>query len=137
MTFRVVLDTGAVLAYAAGSVNVGALIVELVDEQAQFLIPNLVLLEAAAELTPPPAERLRRATPDGLRLLDVLVSHRSGRVSSFGADDWRETAPAIALFGSAGRAVAAVAAAYGVARYVVTTDPGPYRREGLDAITVV
>jgi hypothetical protein len=69
LPLRAVLDTSAVLAYAAGSIHVGETIGEIADENAGFAVPVVCLLAAAD-----------RVAEDQQPMLDALAGHPHGVV---------------------------------------------------------
>jgi hypothetical protein len=68
---RAILDTTAVLGYAAGSIHVGEVIAEVADEKATFGVPLPCLVEAA------------RARTDRAHLSGVTCWRRTGTGRSF------------------------------------------------------
>lgn len=124
--YQAVLDTGAVLAYARGSVDVGEVLAELADESAKAAVPALALLEAAWTVT----------TQEQMELLQVLAGHPAVEVVPLDQYGWRPVAALMEAFGKVGAAAAALVAAYRMALYVVTTVPDHYEREGLVTVAV-
>jgi hypothetical protein len=118
---RAVLDTTAIAAYGRGAVSVGEILAEITDEHAGFGIPELCLIEAAAQLD-----------VDEWPALALLVGH-SQCVRLETPTDWRDVARAARLLGSTSRAVAMLAAVDHRA-YLLTAEPDVY---GDDAPLVI
>jgi hypothetical protein len=79
---RAVLDSTAVAAYGRGAVSVGEILAEITDEHAGFAVPELCLIEAAAQLD-----------VDEWPAVALLVSH-SQCVRLETPTDWRDVARA-------------------------------------------
>jgi hypothetical protein len=124
LPLRAVLDTSAVLAFAAGSIDVGETIGEIADEDAGFAVPVICLLEVAS-----------RVTADPQPMLDALASHPHGTVLPLAPAEWRRVAAASSLLGDTGRACAALPVVSGQAGYVMTAEPEAYG-EGIETIGV-
>jgi rRNA-processing protein FCF1 len=113
-TVRLVLDTSAVLAYAAGSIDLGEVITEVVDEAYRFGVPALCLVEAA---------RLGgEAGSAGVRL---LAWHPQCAILPLDAGDWEAVAEQARQLGRADLAVCLLEA-FDRAGYVVTGEPHAY-----------
>jgi hypothetical protein len=124
LPLRAVLDTSAVLAFAAGSINVGETIGEIADEGADFAVPVASLLAAAGQV---------RA--DQQPMLDALATHPHGVVLALAPSGWRRVAAASSLLGDLGRACAALPVVSGEAGYVMTAEPDAYG-EGIETIGI-
>jgi hypothetical protein len=122
---RLVLDTSAVLAYAATSVNLGETIVEVVDEGGFFGVPVLCLMEAA---------RLVDTKLAGG--LELLVAHDHCVVLPVPAEDWRALAELSVMLDHTGRAVCLLEAIDRGA-YVITAEPDAYTAAGSDDLPVI
>lgn len=99
----------------------GEILAEITDQHAGFAVPELCLIEAAAQLD-----------VDEWPALALLVSH-SQCVRLETPTDWRDVARAARLLGSTSRAVAMLAAVDHRA-YLLTTEPDVY---GDDAPLVI
>jgi len=110
---KLILDTTAVLAYARLSVNVGETIAEVVDEQADFGVPGLCLVEAALE-----------CKPDELEVLRVLAGHP--HCAQLDLPSWALLVPAARVHGSISRAAVAVAARRSPGVYILTAEAQVY-----------
>ncbi len=123
--YRLVLDTSAVAAYAAGSEHLGEVLSEVADEPGALVaLPLVALVEAHATLKDP-------ATLDilvGLPHLHVLP------LDDTAVADWRRYANATLLLGGLDRACAALLVAYGRAQLVATADPDGY--PGIDTVGI-
>ena len=115
---RLVLDTSAVLAYAAGSFDLGETMTEVIDEGARFAVPALCLAEAA-----------RQVDDDQAPTLALLATHTAAVVVPLAAEDWQPVGAAATLLGSTDRAVALLSALR-VDGYVATTEPQRYDPDG-------
>jgi hypothetical protein len=124
LPLRAVLDTSAVLAYAAGSIHVGETIGEIADEGAGFAVPVVCLLAAAD-----------RVAEDQQPMLDALAGHPHGVVLPLAPLGWRRVAAASSLLGDLGRACAALPVVSGEAGYVMTAEPEAYG-EGIETIGI-
>jgi hypothetical protein len=121
---RAVLDTSPVLAFAAGSINIGETISEIADEGAGFAVPVVCLLAAVG-----------RVTEDQQPMLDALAGHLYGVVLPLTPTEWRQVAAAALLLGDLGRACAALPVVSGEAGYVMTAEPEVYG-EGIETIGI-
>ena len=115
MIIRAVLDATTLRAYAAGSIAVGELIGEFSNEGAQFAIPAVCMLEAAAG-----------ADDQAAALLAVQDEHPDAVWLPVDRDQWRHIAAAAHLLGGIGRACAALPVVLGRADYVLTAEPDAY-----------
>jgi hypothetical protein len=110
-SIRAILDTTAILAFTAGSEDLGEILQEITDEDdARFALPDLCLIEAFAG-----------AKADRSPLLDVLVGHPRCERLPLGRE-WRDIGAAAKELGGAGRAVAMLAAVDHGA-YLLTAEP--------------
>jgi hypothetical protein len=123
VSIRAILDTSAIRAYAAGSIAVGELIGEFSDEGAQFGLPVLCLIEAAAG-----------ADPRTLAMLNLLTHHTDAALLPLATDQWQQAATASSLYGTTARASAVLPIIDGSADYVVTAEPDAY--PGIDTIVI-
>lgn len=110
---RFVVDTSAVLAYTAGSLDVGEILAELRDENVRFAIPAVCLAEATAATKHPD-------------MLDLLVGQPHAAVLAFPVDQWRRLGAGINRYGTLGRACAVVAWTSEHAEYVMSAEPEVY-----------
>lgn len=124
LPLRAVLDTSAVLAYAAGSIHVGETIGEIADEGAGFAVPVVCLVTAAD-----------RVAADQQPMLDALASHPNGIILPLAPAGWRRVAAASSLLDDLGRACAALPVVSGEAGYVMTAEPDAYG-EGIETIGI-
>jgi hypothetical protein len=115
VTFRVVLDSSAIGAFANASIHVGEVLAEIFDEPGATVgLPVEALTVAYA--TEPDTDRL-----------DLLVKRPLVEVvPAADVDEWRRTANAMRLLGTFDRAVAALLVIDGEAAYVMTCDPDVY-----------
>lgn len=114
---RLILDTSAVLAYAATSIHVGETIAEVVDDGGAFGVTAVCLAEAA-----------RQAGEERAGGVPLLVNHPRCVVLPVLADDWA----ALAVWATAlGRVDLATAMVEAVDRgaYVLTGEPERYGDE--------
>jgi len=110
-SIRLVLDTSAILAYAHGSVQVGAPLAEIDDEEAAVGLPTPCVVEA-------------RWTVGDPGRLDLLVRHRATKIVGL-SEDWSALRAAVDIVGRHDVAAALrVAADLGCA--VLTAEPGLY-----------
>lgn len=122
---RLVLDTSAVLEYAAASVNLGETIVEVVDEGGTFAVPVLCLMQAA---------RLVDTKLAGG--LELLVAHERCVVLPVRAEDWRALVELTTVLDRADLAVCLLEAIDRGA-YVITAEPDGYAPAGSDELPVI
>jgi len=99
-TVRLVLDTSAVLAYADGSIDLGEVITEVVDEAQRFAVPAPCLIEAS-----------RLARDDQAAGTRLLVHHTHCVVLPLPADGWEPVAARARTLGRADLAACLVEAA--------------------------
>jgi len=123
VTVRLVLDTSAICAYAAGSIHVGEVLAELEFEGVRAALPLLCLIEAGT-------------TVKDQRLLDVLAEHPVIGLAEMEFAGWRQISAAATILGTIGRACAALPVVRGQAGYVLTADPHVYETAGIDCIAV-
>jgi hypothetical protein len=119
---RIILDTTAILAYAAGSIHVGEVLAEVADEPAQFAVPLGCLIEAA-----------QRASPELLAGVHLLTAHRHGVVLPDRVDRWRALAGLARVVGRVDLAVALVAAQE-YSAHVLTAEPDAYGEPGKSVV---
>jgi hypothetical protein len=115
---RIILDTSAILAYAAGSIHVGEVIAEVADEPADFAVPLPCLIEAA-----------RQTKADDLSGVYLLEAHRHGRIVPDRPDRWRTIAGLARALGRADLA-AALLAAQDHGAYILSAEPDAYGDPG-------
>jgi hypothetical protein len=94
---RIVLDSSAIVAFTRGSIHVGEVLAELVDEDASAALPAVCLVEAVHSVA-------------DFERLDLLVQHRATCVLSADPDDWRALAALYDIVGRLDAASAALAA---------------------------
>ncbi|GAA0918030.1 hypothetical protein Vau01_105740 [Virgisporangium aurantiacum] len=121
------MDTSAVLAYTEGSQHVGEVLAEIADGDESCAIPVPCLAEAAASIGEDPAR---------LNLIDILTSLKHTELYDVLGLVWQDVYLAAPKLGTLGRACAALVVAYGLAPHVLTKDPAPYEKIGIDAIQV-
>lgn len=114
---QLVLDTSAIVAFAAGSIAVGELIAEIDDEEGSTGLPALCLAEA------------NQCAVDADRL-NLLVSHHATVLLDLHAADWRALSMSAHEILGRADAATAVLAAVEFDCDVVTTTPRLYA--GLD-----
>jgi hypothetical protein len=125
-TVRLVLDTSAVLAYAAGSIHLGETIAEVVDEGGRFgssavcLAEAVRLVAADRELGVPLLTRHPRFVP-----LPVL------------ADDWDRVGYWAKELGAVDRAATVVEVLDRPDGYLVTAEPGAYDIKPLADLPII
>lgn len=112
---RLILDTSALLAYTAGSMDVAETLNQVMENGARFAVPAEVAAEAFAHL----ADGHDRAV-----LRRLLTSDPCVMVDTYG-EDWQELAHWRTATGSLDRA-AAVQAAVGCGAWVLTARPKLY-----------
>jgi hypothetical protein len=122
---RIILDTSATLAYAAGSLDVGEVIAEVADEDARFAVPLLCLVEAA-----------RQTSAEHLPSLYLLGSHQHGLILAELPKRWRSLAGVARVLGRADLA-AALLAAQELQAYVLTAEPDSYGDPGRDLVIAI
>jgi hypothetical protein len=119
---RVILDTTAVLAYAAGSIHVGEVIAEITNEEAAFGLPLPCLIDAA-----------RRVDRDHLNGVYLLEAHRDRAILPDRPERWRTIAGLARVLGRADLA-AALLGAQDHGAYILTDEPGAYGDPGRDVV---
>ncbi len=122
---RLVLDTSAVLAYAAGSFDLGETMAEVVEEGARFAVPAICLAEAS-----------RLAEDDHRAGVLLLTRHTSAVVLPLGADDWQSLGAAASVLGRIDLAAALLTALRADA-IVATAEPARYDPEGTGHLPVI
>jgi hypothetical protein len=122
---RIILDTSAVVAYAAGSIHVGEVMAEVTDESAAFAVPLPCLIEAA-----------RTVSPDRLPGVYLLEAHRHAVIVPDRAVRWRTIAGLARVLGRADLAAALLAAQDHTA-HILTTEPGAYGDPGRNVVIEV
>jgi hypothetical protein len=110
---KLILDTSAVIGFAHGSIHVGETIEQVVDEDNDFAVPNICLVEAAVG-----------QPPEAVGLIRLLASQSRCRIMPVGVGwfDWMTEAR---IYGSASRAAAALVSVAHHA-YVATSEPDAY-----------
>jgi hypothetical protein len=122
---QLVLDSSAVLAYAAGSIDLGETIAEVVDEGARFGASVVALAEASGVVR------------DGEAIgVTLLARHARFEPLSASSEDWTRIAWWSRTLGSVDRA-AAVVEALDRDAYVVSAQPEAYDRKGIDDLPVI
>ncbi|MFY1693913.1 MULTISPECIES: hypothetical protein [unclassified Solwaraspora] len=111
---RLVLDTSAILAYAAVSTDVGETIAEVVDEGGSFALPVVCLAEAS-----------RRVPEHQASGVSLLAEHPYAVVTSTPAADWRALTEWSRILGRVDVASALFDAITHTA-YVLTGEPDAY-----------
>lgn len=114
-----VLDTSAVVAFAAGSVDVGEPISEVYDEGGRVVVPVVCLIEAARQV--------------GEDMLRVLVEHPACEVTPLTAESWAVVTAGTRVLGRLDLA-AALLAATSWDGYVLTGEPEAYGDLGEDSV---
>ncbi|GGM22566.1 hypothetical protein ACFFX1_11055 [Dactylosporangium sucinum] len=127
LRFATVLDTSAVLAYTQGSRHLGEVLAEIADGETPCAIPVPCLAEAAAEI----GEDLPR-----LDLIDVLTTLPHTVLYDVLGSMWQDVYLAAPRLGTLGRACAGLVVAYELAPHVLTKDPAPYDKVGIDTVQV-
>lgn len=122
---RLVLDTTAVLAYAATSIHVGETIAEVVDEGGRFGIPTVCLAEAS--------RLIDSKLSDGIGL---LTRHPSCVILPALADDWTALAAWARVLGRVDFAAAFVEAIDRPDAYVLTASPEAYGDDEMPVIGI-
>jgi hypothetical protein len=122
---RLVLDTSAVLAYAATSINVGETIAEVVDEGGSFGVSVLCLAEAS-----------RLVGEEHAPGVPLLVQHPHCVVLPVLAEDWSAVAGWTAVLDRTDLAASLVEAIDRDA-YVLTREPGHYDDKGPGELPII
>jgi hypothetical protein len=123
---RLILDTSAVLAYTAGSIDLGETIAEVVDEGGRFGASAVCL-----------AEGVRLVDDD--RALGVPLLSRHPRFVSLPvlAEDWDRVGYWARQLRRVDRAAAVVEVLDRPDGYLVTAEPGRYDIKALDDLPVI
>jgi hypothetical protein len=124
-TVRLVLDTSAVLAYAASSINLGETIAEVVDEGGRFGASVVCLAEAS-----------RLAAEDRAFGVPLLTRHTRFVVLPAAAEDWDRLGYWSKL-SRIDRAAAIVEVLDRPDGYLVTAEPGAYDMKALAGLPVI
>jgi hypothetical protein len=125
-TVRLVLDTSAVLAYAAGSIDVGETIAEVVDEGGRFAASAVCLAEAV------------HLVPETNALGVPLLTRHAGFVSlPLAADDWDRVGYWAKELGRVDRAATVVEVLDRPDGYLVTAEPDRYDTRALADLPVI
>jgi hypothetical protein len=124
-TVRLVLDTSAVLAYAATSINVGETLAEVVDEGGRFGVSVPCLAEASRLV-------------DEVHALGVplLVQHPNCSILPVLAEDWSAVAGWTKVLGRVDLATSLLEAIDREA-YVLTGEPGEYDEKGPGDLPII
>jgi PIN domain len=122
---RLVLDTSAILAYAATSIHVGETIAEVVDEGGRVGVPVVCLAEASRLI----ADKLA----DGVTL---LVRHPSCVVLPTLAEDWTALAAWTRVLSRVDLAAALIEATDRPAGYVLSGEPDAYGDDDMPVISI-
>jgi len=125
-TVRLVLDTSAVLAYAAGSIDLGETIAEVVDEGGQFAASAVCLAEA-----------LRLVPGDQALGVPLLTRHPRFVPLPVLAEDWDRVGYWAKELGEVDRGAAVVEVLDRPYGYLVTAEPDRYDVKSLDDLNVI
>ena len=117
-----VLDTSAIKAFAAGSVDVGEPIAEVHADGGRVVIPIVCLIEAARHV--------------GDDMPRVLVDHPACEVAPFTVELWPAAIAGIRILGRLDLAVALLVATMGNG-YVLTAEPEAYGDIGVDSVIAI
>ena len=123
---RLILDTSAVLAYAAGSIDLGETIAEVVDEGGRFGASAVCL-----------AEGIRLVDDDRALGVPLLGYHPRFVPLSVLAEDWDRVGYWARELGRVDRAAAVVEVLDRPDGYLVTAEPGRYDIKALDDLPVI
>jgi hypothetical protein len=123
---RLVLDTSAVLAYAAGSIDLGETIAEVVDEGGRFAASAVCL-----------AEGIRLIEDDRALGVPLLTRHPRFVPLPVLAEDWDRLGYWARELGRIDRATAVVEVLDRPDGYLVTAEPRQYDIEALDDLPVI
>jgi hypothetical protein len=125
-TVRLVLDTSAVIAHAAGSIDLGETIAEVVDEGGRFGASAVCLAEAI------------RQVDDGHALgVPLLTRHPRFAPLPVPADDWDRIGFWAKALDRVDRAVAVIEVLDRPDSYLVTGEPGGYDLDELADLPVI
>lgn len=122
---HLIVDTSAVLAYAATSLSLGETIAEVVDEDGLFGVPSICLAEAS--------RLVDSKLADGIAL---LVRHSSCVVLPALAEDWSALAAWTRILGRIDLAAALVEATDRPACYVMSGEPDLYGDDTMPVIGI-
>ena len=114
-----VLDTSAIKAFAAGSVDVGEPIAEVHSDGGRVVVPVVCLIEAA-----------RQVGDDMPRL---LVDHPACEVAPLTEELWTAVTAGVRILGRLELAVSLLSATMGDG-YVLTAEPEAYGHIGEDSV---
>jgi hypothetical protein len=114
-----VLDTSAVIAFAAGSVDVGEPIAEIHSEGGRVLVPVVCLIEAARQV--------------GDDMPQLLAEHSAVEVRPLTSSSWPAVTAGVRVFGRLDLA-AALLAATAEDGYILTGEPEAYGDLGEDSV---
>jgi len=123
---RLVLDTSAVLAYAAGSIDLGETIAEVVDEGGRFAASAVCLAEA-----------VRLVAHEQAPGVPLLVRHPRFTPLPVLAADWDRIGYWARELGRLDRAAAVVEVLDRPEGYLVTAEPDGYDVKPLDDLDVI
>jgi hypothetical protein len=116
---RLILDTSALVAYAAGSIDVGEPVAEVHSEGGRVMIPVACLIEAAQQVDD--------------EMLNILLAHPACDVALPTVETWTMVADAYRVLGRADLAAALISATL-VNGYVLTGEPDAYSPLGDDIV---
>jgi hypothetical protein len=123
---RLILDTSAVLAYAAGSIDLGQTIAEVVDEGGRFGASAVCL-----------AEGIRPVDDDRAPGVPLLSRHPRFVPLPVLAEDWDRVGYWARELGRVDRAAAVVEVLDRPDGYLVTAEPARYDIKALDDLPVI
>jgi hypothetical protein len=123
---KLVLDASAVLAYAAGSIDLGETIAEVVDEGGRFAASAVCL-----------AEGVRLVDADLALGVPLLTRHPRFVPLPVLAEDWDRIGYWARELGGVDRAVAVVEVLDRPDGYLVTAQPAAYEIKALDDLPVI
>ena len=125
-TIRLVLDTSAVLAYAAGSIDLGQTIAEVVDEGGRFAASAVCL-----------AEGVRLVDEDRTLGVPLLTRHPRFVPLPVLAEDWDRLGYWAKELGRIDRAAAVIEVLDRSDGYLVTAEPRRYEIKALNDLPVI
>jgi hypothetical protein len=117
-----VLDTSAIVAYAAGSVDVGEPIAEVHSEGGQAVIPIVCLIEAARQV--------------GDDMPQLLIGHPAVAVEPLVVAHWPAVTAGLRVLGRLDLASAFLTATAGDG-YILTSEPDAYGDLGGDTVIAI
>jgi len=117
-----VLDTSAIKAFAAGSVDVGEPIAEVHADGGRVVVPVVCLIEAAGQV--------------GDDMPRVLVDHPACDVLPLTVELWSAVTAGVRILGRLDLAVSLLAATMGNG-YVLTAEPEAYGDIGDDSVIAI